>query len=159
MRNLIQLNDNKERQRCFLSARTMQQPFGRVLVCLTAIVAAVTTLGFSLRFSAIQRGRSLQTQRGLTGADVDGNETTNGRLASKRKKVYTGFSGHNTTIKRSHLFKEKMSKFASRYRTDQTNDTHKFESYLTGSKRIVGGKFLLYSSALLLTFLYRHGRR
>lgn len=130
-----------------LTASTMQQPFGRVLVCLIAIVVAVTTLSLSLRFSAIQRGRSLQARRGLTVADGDGNKTSNGRLASKRKKVYTGFSGHNTTnrfrIKRSHLFKEKMSKFASRHRTDQTNDTHKFESYLTGSKRIVGGKFLV----------------
>jgi hypothetical protein len=144
--NPVELH-NKERQRCFLSVRPMQQPFWRVLVCLIAIVATVTTLGFSLRFSAIQRGRSLQSRRGLGVADVDGNETTNGRLASKRKKPYTGPSGHNTTnrfrIKRSHLFKEKMSKFASKYRTDQMNDTHKLDSYLTGSKRIVGGKFWL----------------
>jgi hypothetical protein len=128
----------------------IQRPFRSGLVSFGAIIVAVTTLGFS-HWSVVRKsGRALQlySRRGLIVVAIDGKESPNGRLASKSKEAYDGHSeqsprNNNTThrfrVKRSHLFKEKMSKFASRYRTDQTNNSQKMEHYLSGAKRIVGG--------------------
>jgi CRISPR/Cas system-associated endonuclease Cas1 len=131
----------------------IQRPFRSVLVCFSGIIVAVTTLGLSHWLGVRQSSRALLlfSRRGLTVVAIDGKESPNGRLASQSKEAYAGQSEQsprniNTThrfrVKRSHLFKEKMSKFASRYRTDQTNNSQNMENYLSGAKRIVGGTFL-----------------
>lgn len=122
-------------------------------MCLFVVFVAVTTLDFSRWFLEIQSGRSLQSRRGLTiGEIIEGTESSNGRLSSASTEVYATRFGrslgmdnaaHRFRVKRTHLFKEKMSKFASRSHTNQTDNTQRSENFLTGSKRIVGGKFLL----------------
>jgi hypothetical protein len=125
--------------------RTMQRPCGSMLLCFIAIIVVVGWSHWFLTWNTTQGENAMFRRRSL---QLDKSQLADGFVLSDSNKAFASKSAaktnkttHPVRLKRSHVFKEKMVKFASKYRTDQTNVSQ--NGFLTGAKRIVGGTFLL----------------